>query len=391
MRVRLRGQEGAAMVTAIVAMAIMFAVGLATLSFGSGQRQLANGERVRESSFNMGEAVLNAEAFLLSRSWPGSTAGAYPTNCSSAVQSAKCPDRATIAAQFSGAEYANASWAAVVQDNGGAVGDYYRSDLAAGQPAWDANGDGVVWIRAQALVQGARRTVVAQMKTQVFTIPVAQNVIAAGYFATTNNGKKVIVDTNGRSYTTTPGKPGNIVVRCTTDPKSSCLNFDSSKGQVSPPAWETGYTSSRMVSEEDLDAMRAVARANGTYYSSGCPGSLAGAMVFVENGNCSYSSGTHNSLSAPGMVVIVTGTLALSGNATYHGLVYAVNKQNSTGYVVATQGNASIVGAVSVDGPGGVQAGSASTGIAYNANVFPLAKGYGRPALVKGTWREVAG
>jgi len=58
---------------------------------------------------------------------------------------------------------------------------------------------------------------------------------------------------------------------------------------------------------------------------------------------------------------------------------------------VATQGNAAIVGAVSVDGPGGVQSGSAGTGIAYDPKVFGLPKGYGRPALVKGTWREVAG
>jgi hypothetical protein len=382
------------MVTAIVAMAIMFMVGLATLGFGSGQRQLAVGERVRESSFNMAEAVLNAEAFLLSRAWPGSVSAAYSTDCSSATQATKCPDRATIAAQFTGPEYASASWTAAVQDNGGQVGSYYRSDLAAGQPAYDANGDGVVWIRAQAIVQGAKRTVVAQMKAQTYSIPLPANVITAGHFATTNNGRKVIVDTNGRSYTATPGSPGVIAVRCTSGPKSTCLNYDAAKGQVSPPAYQTGYPTDRQVSDDDLNAMREAARANSTYYSGGCPSSLAGPMVFIENGNCSYTTGgpaaTFNSLDAPGMVVIARGTLTLGGNSRYYGFIYAANLQNSTGYVVSTQGTASIIGGVAVEGQGGVLAGSSGTNIAFNRNVFSLAKGYGEPAVVKGTWREVA-
>jgi len=89
------------------------------------------------------------------------------------------------------------------------------------------------------------------------------------------------------------------------------------------------------------------------------------------------------------MVVIATGSLSLGGNATYYGLVYAANLQNSTGYLVSLSGCSSIIGSVAVDGQGGVLAGSCGTNIAFNPNVTTLSKGYGDPAPVKETWREV--
>jgi Tfp pilus assembly protein PilX len=382
-----RQQEGSALIIAILAMAIMLSVGLATLSFGAGQRQLTAGERIRESTFTVAEAALNAQIFQLGQSWPGSAATQYPAGCSSSTTTTNCPDPATINAQFTGTDYTGNSWATVIQDNNRS--DYYSSSVQAGQPTYDADGDGKVWVRAQATLRGVRRAVVTQVKTQVQTIPFPRNALTAGYFATTNNGRKVIIDTNGSTYSSTPTQPGSVAVRCSSGPKSSCLDYDASKGQVSPPTYQTNYPAAPLVTSDQLNAMRGIAKTSNTYYSSGCPSSLTGALVFIENGTCSFNTGTFNTLASPGMVVLATGTLTLGGNATYHGLVYAANLQNSTGYVVSFTGCAKMIGSLAVDGPGGVLAGSCGTNIAFNPNVTSLARGYGQPAPVKATWREV--
>jgi hypothetical protein len=384
-------QGGSALIIAIMAMAIMLTTGLAALAFGGGQRQLAAGERIRESTFNVSEGALNAQIFLLARNWPGSLASAYPASCTSTTTATNCPDPTTINAQFTGSDYSGYTWTTAVQDNGGGNPDYYSTTVAAGQPSYDANGDGKLWVRGQSTMRGVSRAIVTQVKAQVQAIPFPRNTLTAGYFATTNNGMKVIIDTNGRTYSTTPTQPASVSVRCSSGPKSSCLNYDATKGQVSPPAYQINYPAGSLVTSDQLNAMRGIAKTNNTYYSSGCPSTLTGALVFIENGTCSFNTGAFNSLASPGMVVIATGTLSLGGNATYNGLVYAANLQGSTGYVVSIGGCAKLIGSVAVDGLGGVLAGACGTNIAFNPNVTNLASGYSDPAPVKATWREVGG
>jgi hypothetical protein len=182
-----------------------------------------------------------------------------------------------------------------------------------------------------------------------------------------------------------------VSVRCNTPPKSSCLNYDLSTGQVSPPTYETNYPTASVITADQLNAMRGIAKRAGTYTLNGCPSSLVGSLAFIENGNCSYNNGTFNTLNSPGMVVVATGTLTLGGNLQYNGLLYGANLQSSNGFVVSLGGCAKVVGGVAVDGPGGVEAGSCAVNIAFNSNVFGLVKGYGNPSAAKGSWREIAG
>jgi hypothetical protein len=382
------GQAGSAVIIAILAISAMLSLGLATIAFSDGQRHLASGERFRESAFNLAEGALSTQVFILSRNWPSLAASAYPASCSSTATVTNCPSPTLVNAQFSGGDYTNATWSTAVQDNGGTVGSYYTTSGAAGQPAYDANGDGKLWVQAQAVIGNVRRTIVTQVQAQIFQISFPKNTLTAGYFATTNNGKKTIVDTNGSSYSSTPSSPGALAVRCNTPPKSSCLNYDASKGQVSPPVYQTGYSTTTSISSDQLDTLRATAKNNGTYYSSGCPSSLTGTVVFVESGNCSYGAGTFNSLASPGMVVIVNGTLTMSGNTRYYGLVYLRNAQSSSGYLLSMGGNTSIIGGIAVDGAGGITAGGSAT-IAFNSNVFAVGRGFGNPNVVKSTWREL--
>jgi hypothetical protein len=385
---RTKSERGSVIIVAVVTMSLMLTIGLATLSFGSGQRNLATAERVREASFNLAEGVLNSQLFLLSRTWPAAAATAFPSSCSSSTTATNCPAPATVSAQFTGSQYAGSTWTSAVKDNGGSVATYYTTAGAASQPAYDANGDGKLWVRAQGVVRGVPRTVVTQAQAQITSLPFPKNALTSGWTSGSNSGKKVLIDTSGRSYTSTPGQPGAVAVRCASGPPSSCIDYDMGKGQISPPSYQTSYSSSSLVTDQQVEQMRATAQSYGTY-SSGCPSSLSGALVFIESANCTYTSGTFNSLASPGVLIIASGTLTLTQSATYYGLIYGRNGQGSTGAVISIGGCAHVIGSIAVEGGGGTAVGSCGNNLAYNSAATSAARVYGDPAVVRTTWREI--
>jgi hypothetical protein len=381
---RLLNERANSLPIAVILLTIMMSLGLAIYALADTQVGSARKEGGRESTFNLSDAALKQQVFLISKNFPGSSANAYPA-CSQASTSSYCPDNNTLTSNFTNRDYAAGFiWSTAVQDNGGSVGSYYSSAGAAGQPGWDQNGDGKLWVRAQSTVRGQTRTLVSQVKADLVNLPFPRNAVTAGSFATSNNGNKVIVDTNGRN----DGRPGDIQLRCADSSSPSCKNYR--PGQVSPDTTQVGYTTGAAMGEAEINAMRGIARSNNTYYGTGCPPSLpSGALVFVESGNCSYTGGTANSISAPGLLVINSGTLTLDGNATYYGLVYAHNIQNSTGTIVELQGTSLIVGAIAVDYNGRVVTGSSAQNLEFDPNVFGGVKGYGNAGQTHGTWREL--
>ena len=74
----MRSERGSAVVTAIMVMTAMITLGLASYSFVDTQTKMSAKEHGRESTFNYGEGVLNAEAFIASAYWPGSSAPRPP-------------------------------------------------------------------------------------------------------------------------------------------------------------------------------------------------------------------------------------------------------------------------------------------------------------------------
>jgi hypothetical protein len=258
-----------------------------------------------------------------------------------------------------------------------------------------------MWVRSQASVAGETRTVVAQVKLGQVNEQFPQNTITSGKFRTTNSGKKVIVDTKGCAAVGAP--PGGckseraapVVVRCAASPpytrSSTCMGFDQSKGQISPPgSVQTGFVG-RALPVNAVDDFRRRAKALNTYYATGCPASLTGAIVFIENGNCSYNGGTYNSAAAPGLVVINTGTLNLGGNVTYYGVIYSANANSpDTGDVITLGGTATIQGAIAVEGNGGVVAGSSKLNIVFDPGALAALFGFTSAAEVaQNTFREL--
>lgn len=404
---RLREERGSVLVTAVLLMALMTGVGLAAYALVDQEQQASAQERIRDTSFNLAEQLLNAQVYVLSRDWPGSrgvsrgTTVAYPVRCSQDSPTDarnRCPNTGAVMARFGGPDLAvPAQWSTVVRDDNLPNPNYYDDASTLNAPCvtggsgpctHDANDNGKLWVRAQAVVRGKRRTLIGLVKVDTVTEELPKSVILAGKFGTTNNGNKTIVHTHGQP----------VQVRCTEPAQSSCLDYPPKQNQIDPEMVETGYSGGDAMSDEQINRLRDRAMAEGTYYNS-CPprpdgGVAGGVVVFVEGGTCAYGNEVAPccfSPENPGVFIINTGTIAFTGNIVFNGLLYAPNRNNSTGWVVSNTGTSRINGAVAVDRQGGMLIGSSGNpdNMNFDANVFNSVVSYANAGIVQNTWREI--
>jgi Tfp pilus assembly protein PilX len=377
-----RGQEGFALITALLVMAIILLMGFAMMSYVDGQTRDSGRENQREAGFELAESALSAQGFALSRAWPAASASAYPASCGPASTGSKCPTSSEMTKAYAGA--GTASWITQVRDNGtGSPLDYTAAVLS--QPTWDANGDGALWVYAQATAAGRPTTLVALYQLNPLSNAFPRNVITAGSFESGNNGNKLIVDAKGVA-----GQPAPVAVRCTDPSDSSCLNYRPI--QVGPGVPTTGYAGGNAVPPDALSGLRLRAQLSGTYTASGCPANPSGAVVFIEFGNCSYNNSVPgpccNSAASPGVLVVANGTVTFNGNLTFYGVIYSANLQASTGPVITISGNALVQGALDADGTGKVDVGDSKLNLLFD----PAGLGYsywGAAVFGKNTWRQI--
>src|SRR5215217_9389620 len=99
---RVRNQDGYALVTATILLSIMLMVGLTVVALGDTQSKRSGEQRIRESSFNLAEGLLFGQGFVLASGWPDELAKAYPATCTQAsplvtATGVRCPNRDTLA------------------------------------------------------------------------------------------------------------------------------------------------------------------------------------------------------------------------------------------------------------------------------------------------------
>lgn len=398
MRRRLAAQEGFTIVIAVTLLGIMLGTALASYAYVDTQQEQSRVQRQDESGLNLGEGVLNAQAFILSRNWPARSNRPYPTCTHNSADGTYCPLAASLAASFDNVDYQTGSptWVSRVHDDTGSL--FYDQAAVDARPTYDANGNDKVWARAEATFTagpraGRKRSVVALV--QVERVPVGQRfperTIVAGKFKTANQGKKIIVETSS-----TETSPHSVTLRCSLALGPACADYESGKGQISPPGAIEGtqYVAEPVVPTETQDALRERARAENTYYATGCPSTLAGAVVWIESASCSYNGNdVVNSGSAPGVVVLGSGSLSLSGNLKYFGVIYALNSVPLDSFgVVQLRGNVQVQGRIFVDGPlGGVDAGSSKVNVIYDdfKNAATPFTAYGTTGIVQNSFREL--
>lgn len=391
-RVRASEEGGWALVTSVALLAVMIGLGLAAFAMSDQQTRQTGRERSYESTLNLTEGVLSSQIFALSRNWPATAARAY-TDCTQATATnpTQCPTPARTTGNFDAVDFRQATaWKTQVRDNGGGASAYYTDAVGLAQPRWDANNDGQVWVRAEGILGGRNRVIVARVKVESLPIRFPNGPFVAGSFATGNAGNKLIVDTKG-----TAG-----VVRCSYTPPATrgnaCASYDFNKGQVNGPVTSSPSLETNLIQPEMLDALRQTAKANGTYYT-GCPANPTGKVVFVEGSpgepvNCDYNNSAVkndvNSVANPGVFIVNYGVAGCSGNITWFGAVYMVNGQNTTNTVFGSTGGCTVQGGIFIDGPGRLEVGSNKMNLVYDPALVLNATAYGTAGIVQNTWRE---
>jgi Tfp pilus assembly protein PilX len=395
LRNRLQDETGATLIAAVLIVIAMMALGLAMLATADGQSRATARERTRESSFNLAEAALNAHALQLTRSWPSAALG----SCTPSSTDVRCPQASAIGNGYTANDYGVAcstapgtpSWQTTVRD--GTAGEQYWTSAMASRATYDANGDGVVWLHSTATTRCHSIAMVSLVSQSQIPITFPTNIVTANWFETTNQGRKVIVDTRGSA-----AQPSPIVVRCSGKTTAECLKYPADKGQVQPPAVrQDPNVPAATLTDSQLASLQAQAQAAGRYYSNTCPSTAAqltsvnGAPVYVK-GPCALritGSTPINSANAPGALIIENGSLELGGNVMFYGLVYVANKQNSNNALVKLGGTAAIIGAVTVDGLGGISAGASKMNLVFDPRAASLLKGTAGATLNKNTFRVV--
>jgi hypothetical protein len=397
---RLRSEDGNVLVIAVMMVTLMLALGSTALSTVDTQTDVAKKERQHESTFNLAEGILHAQTYVLARLGTGSTTNTFPDQCTETSTDDLCPDDEDIALSFDPAvqnDYDNTTaWSTRVRDN--PDGDFYDETAVEGAEHYDANADRELWVRAEAVVRGRTRTIVALIRVEFKSIAFPQYALAGGWFETSNNGRKTIVNSTGSL---------GVTVRCSQAPPSSgCLDYDPNKGQLEPADhYELNYpeTSTGVLTDE-LQDLEGYAQANDAYYAT-CPADPNGQVVVVESGSCSYNNSSPaapgqskccNSAADPGVFIMKCGSVSFSGNIEYYGIVYVPNKTSpdsetwcSSDVVVTTQGTSLISGGVVIDGPGGMLAGSSGMNIQFDPWAFESVQVAGTAGVVQNTWREI--
>jgi hypothetical protein len=406
MKKNLASERGNVLVTAILLMSIMLSVGIAVASTVDTQTNQSRQERERESTFNLAEASLSAQTFILGRRGTGTETNPYPAEgCPGAGTSFFCPSTTTLMQSYSGDASqvdfgADTTWKTDVLDDADADGQvvtFWKDEFLddATWPRYDANNNRHVWVRSEAVVRGHTRAIVAWVKIEDRIVSFPQYAVLSGYLHGKNSGGH-----GGRPLVNSTGSLG-IAVRCSLPPQSDCVDLNPTKGpQLQPPGnYQLDYPSQTAIGGDELAALEDVAKANGTWYAT-CPANPNGDVVYVKNaGTCRYTNsapaapgGTKccNSSANPGLYILERGTVDFGGNIEFWGVIYNANLDNSNSErMVETSGTAAVRGGVLVDGLGGVYAGSSGDNIVYNAFSFSDIKAVGTAGVVQNTWREI--
>ena len=410
----MKAEGGSALVAAVLVIATIMGLGMAMMATVDTQTRQSGNERGRESAFNWSEAVLNAKTFTVARYWPSradqaiadctwsgsgaATAATSPTNPVNA-----CPNPSVISQTFGGnVDVARgARWTTEVRDNtGGAQCEdntasdphcSYTWNDSTSQNAvhWDANGDSLVWLRADGTVNGRRRGVVALVRIQDDPLTLPQSVLVAGSLSV-QGGNKWFIRQNGSP----------ITLRCPSITQSSCLSEQKPGVNIEGPgARNAGYQDGgHIISPDDLDLLRKQAQTSNPprYYPPGtCPTSAAamsGRPVFIEDANCIINANWQiNSPSNPGFLIVNRGTLRFNGTMDFWGVVYMFNAQGygpSDPALFDGNGNGFIHGSLMVDGNALVN-NNGAWNLEYNPAAVNAVTTFGATGIVPNSFREI--
>lgn len=402
---RSSGEEGMALLVVMVLMGVMLTAGFAIASTVDTQTRESRVERVRDSSFNLAESALTAQIFLLSSDWPGvgSRVLPYPTQCTQATTAPRCPTNASLVIGGS-PDLAAATWRTSVHDNTGTSEKFYSESSTKSLLGKDLNGDGAVWVRAQAVAEGRARTLVALVRSEKQEENLPRAALLTGSLSIKNNS----------THETIRRGNGLVEMRCDRlfNPAFDCLGhgvggrFKNNNDvdialdtEIPGPRPRGEYdadidaTEKRALDPDARKRLKATAQANGTYFTR-CPtgNEFIGQVVYVDvAAACSLPNGSINSPSAPGVLILDRASISATGSTSYYGVVYAATAVGSSARVVSLSGSARVIGGVLIDGNGQMYIGGNGRDphVEFDINAFRAVASNGSAGIIQNTFREI--
>lgn len=450
---KLRGEQGSAMMMALMITIVALGIGSALLATSVAQQRAAGNQQSSETAYSLAEAALNAQVFELSQQWPTSADSpqpssspgyGYPTSCNAASNGTSyCPPPADLSAYTPGSQTCPAGtqgdawnssasvsngWTTYVRDAGG-TGSSTQSlfsssgekNMAPFNSSVGSSGAGSVWVRAVGIVNCHIAVLVTTVSDQIASLNFPKYVLDANSFTVSNNGQKDIInvqDTNGNTSQISVRCIGSTYGNGAQPPNSTCAGIQNSS-QVQPTAsYASPPAASPTLNAAQLRTVKRLAIQKGTYIPASVPCSsitaaqLQGSPVYIEGNSSCYGTGgisiasnpQINTLLTPGFLVLVNGTIAFTGSATFYGVIYAPNVGGYTGDVLSLGGTATVVGGVNVDGNASLTVGSSGNGVInctdtsnsqkcgdleYNAAAFSGLSGFDGAASAPNMFRQL--
>jgi Tfp pilus assembly protein PilX len=384
-----RNEGGIALITVIFAVATMLVLGTASFGIVLAQTDQTKKDRTGEAAFNLAEATLNAQTFLLARDWPrnvnaatcGSTTVTGTLTTPAATVTTRDQIQGILAQTYSGdPNNATSQWWVTACSEGNPARDSWDASLLTG-PSWDSTaastGPRRMWVRAEARVNGRRRAVVALVQAgQVRVFPPSLAVVTGRFGA--DLGVTLNALTNGGLLGPltslllhdNPMFIGNVAIRCGLLDAANLLGCVTgllkattalSLGGLLQSNNFMDFYSDTIIPASKVAQLRQQAQASGTYRGTiaagAClPAGSAGKVVFIEQvgdgtGMCTLSTTGGASAAA---LVVRSGGIRVLGGGTFTGVLYAMHNKAAS-YLgaeaadVRIEENSKVLGAVFVD------------------------------------------
>lgn len=326
-------------------------------------------DRQRTKAFNVAEAALDVSMLKLGRNWPTSATSASWFNAT---------EEREFTLRFPSAEFPGA--------DPGHPENFFRVQLAdnvAPYNPFDANGDGLLFLDAQARVGRKAARVHAQIQVIYEKVDAMPGLAlwAGGNIVSPVGVAKVSAEVFPPGTTESSWRAGNAKVpEIAPFGAAYMINLQ----PPDPPDRQA------VLSDERIAALKALAQSTGRYFTSTsvAPASAYSGLCVIEaSGQVQLPQGVFNTEEQPGVLLVLGGaTLKFTGSAQYFGIVYI--ESHSTDSVGKVSGTPIIHGMLITEG--GLKA-NGTPDIRYNDNVvrnlntrFPAGS-----RVVAGTWREL--
>lgn len=329
----------------IILIGIVAALGLLTATMVavlSNAQHATTRDKARTTAFDIAEAAIDVTMETLSQQWPDDTMQWTP-----ATFGTRAPDFGTTFAVTPNATSGDAVWVHVRDDDGADIME---------APAYDANGNGYLWVDAQARVNGtsSRVRTMIQAKFYEMNLPKGVVVCAEGNLlsnapgGTTASGKNKI----GAADVSIGGQQPVSIAIWGTDPGIENPEVAWPYVDQNPPYKPHA---SDLIPPDLIADLRAIAESTGKLFTGGALPSQsdftglcvveAGPDVTVQLGQTGGHTVAYNSPARPGILLVLGGAqLRLVGNTEYYGVVY------TEGDVGVANGNPIVYGMVVTQG-----------------------------------------